>query len=259
VTNWHLLTFGGGAETYRDAARRLATEGTKSQFFCSSTALFDFELNTIYPDFYENHGNLIANNFRGYGYWIWKPYLIYKRLNELPDGSGLLYLDAGCQLNYGSLMSRARMRYYKYLASKYGSLAWRLQPSFGWPNDLSEKAWSKKELLDKFDLSDSDLGSNQIQASLMFLIKNQENLEFCRNWLQTCTQDNYRLLKDENSGSNYPEYQEHRHDQSIFSCMYKEQNRKVLNDQTWFAPNWRKEGSGFPIWTIRNRSGLTKS
>lgn len=259
MTNWHLLTFGGGDSNYREAAKRLAAEGAESQFFSTSNAVLDIELNTTYPDLIQNHGGFMANNVRGYGYWIWKPYLIYNRMIELRDGDGLLYLDAGCQLNLESLASRVRMRYYQHLAKKHGSLAWRLQPSFGWHEDLSEKAWSKQKLLDKFKLSQDALDSNQIQASLMLFTKNSNNLEFCREWLELCRYDDYKLLNDQNSESNYLGFQEHRHDQSIFSCLYKESNRKVINDQTWFAPDWEKDGKRFPIWTIRNRSGLHQS
>ena len=29
--------------------------------------------------FWENHGKIIENNSRGYGYWLWKPYIVKKQ------------------------------------------------------------------------------------------------------------------------------------------------------------------------------------
>ena len=34
---------------------------------------------------------------RGYGYWIWKPYIVNKMMNRLNDGDILVYTDAGTQ------------------------------------------------------------------------------------------------------------------------------------------------------------------
>lgn len=32
---------------------------------------------------------------RGFGFWIWKPFVIQKRLNQIPDGDFLVYADQG--------------------------------------------------------------------------------------------------------------------------------------------------------------------
>ena len=37
----------------------------------------------------------IWNNNRGYGYWIWKPYLTLKTIEMLDYGDYLIYMDAG--------------------------------------------------------------------------------------------------------------------------------------------------------------------
>ncbi len=50
-------------------------------------------------DFWNKHKDFILKNKRGYGYWVWKPYLISKILKEINDNDILLYLDAGCELN----------------------------------------------------------------------------------------------------------------------------------------------------------------
>ena len=41
-------------------------------------------------DFYEKHKNFINNNKRGYGYWIWKSYIVYKNLQKMNNGDILI-------------------------------------------------------------------------------------------------------------------------------------------------------------------------
>ena len=43
--------------------------------------------------FWENHSSFIENNKKGYGYWLWKPYIIKKTLEKMKKGDILLYLD----------------------------------------------------------------------------------------------------------------------------------------------------------------------
>ena len=38
---------------------------------------------------------------RGGGYWVWKPYLIWKTLQDYPEGTKVCYVDAGCSLYSG--------------------------------------------------------------------------------------------------------------------------------------------------------------
>jgi len=45
-------------------------------------------------EFWNKHKDFILNNKRGYGYWIWKPYLIKKTIDKLNNGDIILYMDA---------------------------------------------------------------------------------------------------------------------------------------------------------------------
>lgn len=41
----------------------------------------------------------ILNLPHGSGYWIWKVYIINRKLDEIKEGDILIYLDAGCTIN----------------------------------------------------------------------------------------------------------------------------------------------------------------
>jgi hypothetical protein len=49
-------------------------------------------------------------------------------------------------------------------------------------------------------------------------------------------------------------YQSHRWEQSILSLLVKQRGFTLIQDETFFAPDWEL-GNDFPIWAMRNRSG----
>lgn len=51
-------------------------------------------------NFWLKHCDFISLNKRGYGYWVWKPYIIKKTLKIMDNDDILLFLDCGCELNY---------------------------------------------------------------------------------------------------------------------------------------------------------------
>ena len=48
--------------------------------------------------FKQENKEIWYNSARGGGWWIWKPYLIYKKLQEMKDNDILVYFDSGCIL-----------------------------------------------------------------------------------------------------------------------------------------------------------------
>ena len=50
-------------------------------------------------EFWKKNGDFIEKNKRGYGYWLWKSYIIKKTMDMMKDGDILLYLDSGCEIN----------------------------------------------------------------------------------------------------------------------------------------------------------------
>src|SRR5689334_23544900 len=98
MTQIHFLTFGGGPPNMKQAAQRVVAQARNSGFFdsCVSTSEEDLERDR---DFQARHGAFVRDNPKGYGQYIWKPYLIGKTLDRLPEGDVLIYCDAGCEIN----------------------------------------------------------------------------------------------------------------------------------------------------------------
>ena len=49
---------------------------------------------------------------RGGGYWIWKPYIISKMLEQINENDILVYIDAGCHIN---ITKESKQRFNEYI------------------------------------------------------------------------------------------------------------------------------------------------
>lgn len=216
----------------------------------------DKKLKRKFPEFWAEHGQFISENRRGFGYWIWKPFLILQCLESLDDGAGLLYLDAGCHLNTRGFALK-RLRQYMEMAWEQGILVTQLYDGeFGFES-LSERAWTKKQLLDEFDLNEEQIETGQFQSGIIFIRNNAGNRRLIESWLELAKADNYRLLTGANlQEENYPEFVEHRFDQSILSALLKSAGINGIRDETYWPESWLNEGKNFPIWAIRNTTGV---
>jgi len=176
----------------------------------------------IDAEFYQNN-HRILNIKKGAGYWLWKPYFIYKALNELNNGDLLFYSDAG------SFFCRD-------INVIYNELALYNQDIMAFELPLIELQWTKQELFNNMDCNqDSYKYSNQINSSFHFVVKSELSLKFYKEYLKVaCNMLN--ISDDFEEGVNQHEsFISHRYDQSIFSLLYKKYNFTGFKDPTQFG------------------------
>lgn len=174
---------------------------------------------------------------RGYGYWSWKPQIIYQTLLSAEWGDLVQYSDIGCFIN--SAGQKKLDKYFEILNDlSSGVLAFQYKnydfPDFYdgrqlpfWP----ESMWSKGDLFDYFGVRNNNNISNtpQISGGVSFWKKNKESLSFLESWIDVFY-NNFSLIDDTPSISdNFLDFVEHRHDQSIFSILCKLNNIKTLS------------------------------
>jgi hypothetical protein len=105
----YFITFGAGNKNFHEAVDRLANQVNKLNLFDKIIPYTeDYLKNDNY--FWEKHSFFIENNSRGYGYWLWKPYIIKKTMEEMKDGDILLYLDCGCEINYNDIKKKKYLK-----------------------------------------------------------------------------------------------------------------------------------------------------
>ncbi len=206
----HFLTFADGGPTFRNALRRISREAEAFNVFETIDA-HDLETaSTRYPDFAGLRDYMRANP-RGLGYWIWKPFLVRARLQEIPDGDVLFYADAGCELSryglphFAAMVASARAR---------GHLFFRM-------NQYPELSWTKRETVHAFEEEYGKRVENigQVAATMFFFRKTPETLRFCDEWLRLAQLNDGALIDDKLSAFEAPGFRDHRHDQSLFSCL----------------------------------------
>lgn len=253
-----LVVFGGGSSDFHAAARRLKTQAKKSNKFGKVFAFTEKDLKKRHPKFYLSHREFIESNVRGFGLWIWKPYLINWAQHKCQENRLIIYLDAGCYLNL--VTEGAAKRFDEYLKHAWDNdiLAFQMrsdQFAIQGFTDLRELAWSRTDLFEELNLSSANQLSTQIEANVIFIRNNSVTKNFTSSWFSLMENNNYRFTKAPSTGEQTEEYLEHRFDQSVFSALYKSFGFATIHNENWFFPNWFTEGANYPIWTVRQRSG----
>ena len=254
----YLLTFGGGSEDFRAAARRVGAEAEAANFFEEIFVVTDKNHESFISSFLRKNQTFVRNNPRGFGLWSWKPYLIDHFLKKIPDGSSLMYLDSGSHLNLKSVDCVRKLEGYFDQAERRGIFAMQIRDGqFGADfSDLSEAAFTTKSLAKRIGLSQEQLLTNQIESNFLIANNSQEPRRIIGEWLKLSRTRSHKFLFDPESASNtFPNFHEHRHDQSIFSGLLKKHEIETTSNESYFHPTWTTSGSSFPVWVIRHGFG----
>ena len=254
----YLLTFGGGTEDFRAAARRVGAEAEASNCFEKVFVVTDRDHEHYLSSFLKKNDSFIINNPRGFGLWSWKPYLIDHFLKEIPPGSSLMYLDSGSHLNLKTSEHAQKLENYFELAEQRGVFAMQLRDGqFGDDfSDLTESAFTTKALAKKIGLSREHLASNQIESNFFIAYNSRATRRIVSQWLKLSRIRSHKLLLDPVvPGDTFANFVEHRHDQSIFSALLKKYGIEPMSNESYFHPSWTETGATFPVWVIRHGFG----
>ena len=230
----HFITFGQGGN-FIEAAKRLLQQAYDIRVFDDLQIFTDEDLKCD-TDYWNKHGAFTLANRRGYGYFLWKPYLIMKTMQKIKDGDILVYADAGCEIDPENEERIDQLRHLFEVV--------KLDKIIGSECNL-ERKMNKMDILVNMGVLDNEkiLNSSQRQATAVMFYKCKDTMTFAKTWYEMgCI---YSNIDDSQSVyRNFPFYDEHRHDQSIFSLLTKKMN---LYSQT--------ERIETAIYILRNREG----
>lgn len=157
---------------------------------------------------------------RGAGYWCWKPALIRETLEKYPEGTVVVYVDAGCTLRKSPEWAEflRQMETYDTICFQYAEN----QPQWErWGAGSARiKYWTKKKTLDfvRDFFKMPDAGELcQIMGGVLFM-KGREN-QVLKVWNDLIF-SRPDLIEDptpEELEDQYPGFAGHRHDQSILT------------------------------------------
>ena len=202
------ITFGAGGQNFIDAGNRLIRQAKSTGYFDELILFTDKNLKDD-EEFWSQHSEFISNNKRGYGYYIWKSYIIKKTMATMKNGDILMYLDAGCEI--GGSLQNEMPKYFDYVK----------EDKLIGTRVCIEREWNKMDLLMHLDMLNSPLiHTPQHQAGVLLFLICAETKNLVNLWYETSC--DYHLIDDSPSvHRNLPCFREHRHDQSIFSLLTK--------------------------------------
>jgi hypothetical protein len=238
--NITFLTFGAPIQKYQPVLYRICNEANQSHFFSRIIGISDVQLQ-VDKQFWDSHGTFIHENPRGFGYWIWKPYIIMQCMKEINYHDILIYADAGCTIN-----PHAEKRFKEYIAmlnemdDTCGIITFQME-------GLPENKYTKSTLLDYMNVSTQDRESGQCQATILLMKKNTHTMNIITQWYSIACQ--YHLLKDDDE---IIDNIQHRHDQSILSILNKQHKSCIIKDETYFQPFGSSTSLLVPFWATRS-------
>ena len=214
---------------YKESLDRLEKQIKNTSFFDEYYLLDQTNLD---DSFLIKFKDVLSERTRGYGYWVWKPYIIKRILDQLDDGDILVYVDAGCHIHNSN---RKRLNKYFELVdnSKNGIVAFQkpidqlgyglLSETIIRKNFFIECNWTKGDLFDYFDSRHITkvVDTPQIIGTVILLQKRVESLRIIDQWMNVF-EENFDVVNDSISRSpNLSGFVENRHDQSVFSILCK--------------------------------------
>jgi hypothetical protein len=211
----------------------------ESQKMCSQSAMevggfdkvIEYRKKDIDPYFLRKNENIFAQK-RGAGYWLWKPYFILKTLKEMSDEDILVYCDSGLKF----------VDSWDYFFDICNNIKHNLVLfMLGFEN----KQWTKRDCF-YYMGCDSDKYAKGMHTAATYQIckKNNFTLNFYSEYLDYAQDERIMTDKPNECGNtNHPEFNDHRHDQSILSLLRL--RHKIVaqeHDPTQFGNKNRSEG-----------------
>lgn len=182
----------------------------------------------IEEGFYQANQRILDTS-RGNGLWLWKPYFILRTLQEMEEGDYLFYCDSGSFFIHS-------IQPLIDVAVHTG------QNVMTFEDQHAESKFTKRDVFIALDTDEPAVAkSPQRLGGFSLWKKCPEAIAFAQGWLRYA-QDHQLISDAENASTlpNYPEFVDHRHDQSIFSVLAKKQGLPGFRDPS----QWGNDRTG---------------
>ena len=186
-------------------------------------------------DFFAQNRKILEEK-KGSGYWLWKPFIISQTLSELSEDDVLIYNDCGKtdQLFFFDRLPRCLIGLSR--ESEYGVIGGF---STHW---FHQSRFTKRDCFLKMEQDTVEMRkAPQIAASWSVWRNTAKAREFLEEWLHygcmpECITDDANVL----GMDDYPDFQENRHDQTIFSILVHKHRIPHFNLAGRFVRGQRK-------------------
>lgn len=193
-------------------------------------------------EFFENNCNILPAE-KGAGFWLWKPYVVNKVMNEANDGDVVIYCDAGVE----------------FITDVREIINVMDQDIFLFSNGHQHVHWCKADviqaILGQRAIVMEMVEHQQVQASVIFIKVNGYTRSFIKEWLLWCQMPGF-ITDEPSKVPNHPEFAEHRYDQAILCCLQIKYGYKLhwWADKMWYEnQRYRWPDDKYPSMFLHHR------
>jgi hypothetical protein len=232
----------GTKHNYKNSIDRIYNQAVSLNFYDKIIVYTEDDFD---EDYLKKHENFMKNN-KGYGYWMWKSYILKKTMDEMDPDDIVVYADCGCYL-VNTNFAIDRLNKYIQICNnlKYNNLAFQMC--------FPEKSYTKMDLFNYLDETNQKMmDSGQLVGGIFIMKKTDHNINLVNEYYNLC--QIYNLIDDSPSTiPNDKTFIVHRHDQSLFSILRKKRGCIIIPDETWFENFMSIEAQKKPILATRIR------
>jgi hypothetical protein len=170
-------------------------------------------------EFFKENKHILTQK-RGAGYWLWKPYILLETIKKCVPTDKILYLDCGDIFrpdNINEVMDGCLCDSDLDLCLTYGA--------------CPTKQFTKRDCFVYMDCDTAEYhNSVQIEAGMIVFKPTEYTQNIFSEWLSFCKDE--RILTDipNTCGKdNFPEFLDHRHDQSVLNLLSIRHGLKISN------------------------------
>lgn len=174
----HFITFANSTYTSPD---RILSQARDSDFFKSVTRYSEADITELVR---RHKIHFFARRKQGYGRFIWKPFTLLKRLQEVPNGDFVIYADSGTHID-----PSGKSKLDSYLNSMESA-----DKSLG-VFEVSSKykaiSFVRRAVVESYIpsfYSEPGVSMNSVYAGLLFARKTPRIQEQVQDWLKLCEQ-----------------------------------------------------------------------
>ena len=221
-----LISFGN--ERFKKSRERIINEANKLEIF--DECICEKE-NILEEDEFKKIIDKLSINGtgRGYYWYMWKPYIIYKHLQNLNEGDILFYCDSGMTIPNTKTTKFKFINLFNLVSDV--SLCPTGIATFittGHEKDRIEKQFTLLQTFKCLGVENNEdiINSQQCQAGVTMIYKCKQSVEIIEKWYNfTVTNPeifigDYRFCKLERMNQ-CKDFKDHRHDQSVWSILCK--------------------------------------
>ena len=214
-TRIHLISYADNKEIFFKNQNILAMSAVNRGI----DFIYNYKRRDLDPDFVKKNKAILDDPY-GAGWWLWKPYLILKTLESVPEGDVVFYADTG-------LLIRGPVKEYllPFMTQKEKDIM-----LFAYdPKDygLAGKCASRETFIKLGCDEESYRTGHHVWAGILVLRNSPKSRAFIKSWLTYC--EDADLLQGKNlKATPHPEFTHHQHDEAILSVLGSRESDKVM-------------------------------